>query len=61
MIENWDRTNTGRLMRIEPPLPNMDNYLDNDENEMEEQVTPIENIQNARQRAAAQENYVIRT
>ena len=61
MIKNWDRTNNGRLMRIEPPLPNMDNHLDNGENEREEQVTPIENTQNAPKRATAQENYVVRT
>ena len=53
MNKNWDRTNTSRLARIEPPLPNMDNHSDNGENEREEQVAPTESTQNAPQKAAA--------
>ena len=55
MIKNWDRTNNGRLARIKPPLPNMDNHSNNGENERDEQVAPTENTQNAPQRAATQE------
>ena len=54
MIKNWDRTNTGRLTRIEFPFPNMDDHSDNGENEREEQVAPTENIQNAPQRETTQ-------
>ena len=54
MTKNWDRTNTGRLCRIEPPLQNMDDQSNNGENNRKEQEAPIEQTQNAPQRTITQ-------
>ena len=43
--------NDGRLTRIEPPLQNMDDQSNNEENNQEQQVAPTEQTQNAIHRA----------